>query len=89
MLVLVEPYVPTSFGFHSTDPIAQARYEEIVRARGYTIRYETNVLGETMAFIDGITPRDYKAIDCEYFAWSAQRHRAQGAIVYDRDDCAL
>ena len=88
VLVVIEPYVPTTFGFYSSDPVAQARYEEIVRAHGFEIRYEKNALGEAMAFVDGITPREYKTIDCEFFHWSVQRDRANGVIAYDRKDCA-
>jgi hypothetical protein len=87
-VIATEPFVPTTFGFRADDPVRQAQYERIVKAHGYSLRYEDNVRGEAMAMIDDITPRDYRVIECEYFRWSAQRDRAAGIIVYDRDDCA-
>ncbi len=88
-LWLSEPFIPTKFMFRTEDLEARAKYESIVTARGYSFSHGKNVHGETLVVIDGITPREYKKVACEFFEWSAKRDRSKGVVVYDRQECAL
>lgn len=88
-LFATEPFVPTTMVFGSEDLEARERFEQIVAKHGYSFHYEQNALGETEVAVESITPRSFKRIDCEFFAWDAKRLRERGVIVYDRKDCVL
>lgn len=86
-VIVADPFIPRTIGFYTADLDGRRHFEEIVTTHGHTFHYENNVQGEPMAFIESITPREFQEIDCEYFKWSAPRHRQQGVIVDDRADC--
>jgi hypothetical protein len=88
VLVLAEPYVPTTIRFATEDLAARAQYQHIVTRHGFGFRHEKSVGGETVVVIEGITPLEYRKIDCEFSAWSTARRRAAGAVVQERTDCA-
>ena len=83
------PYIPTEIAFGTEDVEARKKIEEITKAHGFDFHYDKNIRNETLVVISNITPRQYLEIDCEFFHWSKERHRRQGIIVYDREECAL
>jgi hypothetical protein len=88
VLVLAEPYLPRTIMFETEDPVARTQYQHIVTRHGFGFRHEKSAAGETRVVIEGITPLEYRKIDCEFSAWSASRRRAEGVVVKDRTDCA-
>jgi hypothetical protein len=88
-LIVTDPFIPSDVAFGTEDLAARRQYEQIVASHGFSYRYDKNVHGETLVVIDGITPREYHPIDCEFYTWSSNRDRARGIIVLGREDCAL
>ena len=87
LLLLTEPYVPTTFRFGTADPIRRAEFERIVREHGFEFDHDKDLQGVTRVVVKGITPKQFLEIDCEYSVWEAPRSRAEGTIVGDRPEC--
>jgi hypothetical protein len=65
------------------------QFRTIVRAHGYTFREVMTSHSEPAVRIERISPRAFRAIDCEYWRWSIARDAANGVVVSERVECAI